>query len=263
MAGLTEATRRVAGAIIDHFNKRTAQCDPGIERLAAMLGISRPSVIRATNQLHGLGLIEKTSHGGKANRAGYRPVWERFRAVVQDWDARMKTGDAPGAGRQTVAETAPVPKPEKVSRVIPSRYHPCDVEGISGDTQTLRSNQSNKPVEPERVETRAVNPPSLYPERGSKGLSRVSKPQAQRSMLLPISGGRNVSHAEAARTAAERRLNSDLMAFGPEGYVDAVGRMTDQISEDATLAEMRRRGAGAMFVRSALMAAGRSMVVHA
>ncbi len=37
MSGLTEATRRVAGAIIDHFNKQTGQCDPSIERLATLL----------------------------------------------------------------------------------------------------------------------------------------------------------------------------------------------------------------------------------
>ena len=39
MAGLSDATKRVAGAIIDHFNKRTGQCDPSIERLATLLSL--------------------------------------------------------------------------------------------------------------------------------------------------------------------------------------------------------------------------------
>lgn len=76
MAGLTEATRRVAGAIIDHFNKRTGQCDPSIERLATLLGIDRATVIRATDKLHELGFIEKTSHGGKAHRGRIEIIGE-------------------------------------------------------------------------------------------------------------------------------------------------------------------------------------------
>lgn len=73
MSGLTDATKRVAGAIIDHFNKKTGQCDPGIDRLSTMLGINRATVIRATETLDELGLIQKASHGGKSHRASYRP----------------------------------------------------------------------------------------------------------------------------------------------------------------------------------------------
>lgn len=31
--GLSSAARTIGGAILDHFNKRTARCDPGIDRL--------------------------------------------------------------------------------------------------------------------------------------------------------------------------------------------------------------------------------------
>ena len=32
MFGLTDATKRIAGVILDRFNKKTGQCDPGIDR---------------------------------------------------------------------------------------------------------------------------------------------------------------------------------------------------------------------------------------
>ncbi|WP_420413080.1 helix-turn-helix domain-containing protein [Roseibium sp.] len=92
MPDLSAATRRVAAAIIDHFNKRTGQCDPSIGRLMKLLKISRAAVIRATNELDGLGLIEKKSHGGKSHRTAYLPNWPLFRAFVGDWDAGMKAG---------------------------------------------------------------------------------------------------------------------------------------------------------------------------
>ncbi|WP_425462505.1 helix-turn-helix domain-containing protein [Martelella lutilitoris] len=96
--GLPEASRRVAGAILDHFNKKDGQCDPGIERLSRMLGLNRSTVIRATEKLDELGLIEKDSHGGKAHRASYKPNWAYFRAIVEDFqldggpDCRARTG---------------------------------------------------------------------------------------------------------------------------------------------------------------------------
>ncbi|MEW9617174.1 helix-turn-helix domain-containing protein [Shinella sp. S4-D37] len=123
MAGLTEATKRVAAAIIDHFNKRTGQCDPSIERLATLLGIDRATVIRATEKLHELGYVEKMSHGGKAHRASYLPNWDGFRAIVEDWDARMKTGDGPDKG-VTRDVTGDLPPPAKVARL---RHKPIEV----------------------------------------------------------------------------------------------------------------------------------------
>ena len=48
---LSNSARRVAGALIDHFNRKTGQCDPSISRLAKLLGINRATVIRATNDL--------------------------------------------------------------------------------------------------------------------------------------------------------------------------------------------------------------------
>ncbi|MDR6664284.1 hypothetical protein [Rhizobium sp. 1399] len=94
--GLTNAERMVAGAIISHFNVRTQQCDPGIDRLATMLALDEKTVRRATNSLCEVhGLFMKDSHGGYSGRARYVPIWSKFRAIVSDWEHRMVTGSAP------------------------------------------------------------------------------------------------------------------------------------------------------------------------
>lgn len=247
VAGLTEATRRVAGAIIDHFNKRTGQCDPGIERLATMLGIDRATVLRATEKLHELCFIEKISHGGKAHRAAYLPNWALFRAIVEDWDARMKLGDASDTPRRQVGTPAST-SASNVANVRRSRSQSCDVKGRKPATQTLRSNQSKKPLETEPVETPRQKPLPVSPQEPSKGLWSGSKPGAQRSMLLPIAGGRSPSHADAAKAAAERRWYAEVHALGEKAIAEVTEWMTWDRQEAATQAELQRKGGGLAFI---------------
>lgn len=249
MAGLTEATKRVAAAIIDHFNKRTGQCDPSIDRLATLLGIDRATVIRATEKLHELGYIEKSSHGGKAHRASYLPNWSRFRAIVEDWDARMKTGDGPDK-----AVTCGAALPAKVASVRRSRSQGCDVKGRTAATQTLRSNQSKKPIEGERAEKPSEKPQAHSPPKAQHGLWKGNKPEAQRSMLLPISGGRSPSHADAASAAAERRWYAQVHALGLKAEADVLEWMTWDRQQAATQAEMKRKGGGIAFIVDGMQA---------
>ncbi len=244
MPGLTDATKRVAGAIIDHFNKRTGQCDPGIDRLSMLLGINRATVIRATETLDEFGLILKTSHGGKSHRASYRPNWERFQAIVSDWDARMKSGKSPSDDSENDAAN--------VASMRRSRSQGCDVKGRKRATQTLRRNLSNKPIETEQVETPVAKPAKPDVQKPSDGLGRGNKQPDQRSMLLPINGGRNVSHADAARAAAERRWYAQVHSLGENVEADVLGWMTADRQEAATQAEMRRRGGGIDFIVSAM-----------
>lgn len=91
LPGLSVAGRRVAGALIDHFNKKDGRCYPGVERLCKLLGLSKASVLRATKILHERKIIAKLSHGGPNFQATYQPNWDYLRAVVAEWDARMKT----------------------------------------------------------------------------------------------------------------------------------------------------------------------------
>ncbi|TBN16951.1 helix-turn-helix domain-containing protein [Agrobacterium cavarae] len=240
MAGLTDATKRVAGAIIDHFNKRTGQCDPGIDRLSTLLGINRATVIRATETLNELGLIQKNSHGGKSHRASYLPNWAAFQAAVSEWDARMKSGKAPSNDTSNVAG------------LRRSRSQGCDVKGRTLATQTLRRNPSNKPIEPEQVETPVPKPSQQQARQASNGLWKGNKPDAQRAMRLPISGGQSVSHSQAAKSAAERRWYAQVHSLGEMAEADVLDWMTADRQEEATQAEMKRRGGGIEFIVSAM-----------
>jgi GTP-sensing pleiotropic transcriptional regulator CodY len=51
---LSNSERRVAAAIIDHFNRRTGQCDPSLDCIAELIGMSRRTAIRATGRLQKL-----------------------------------------------------------------------------------------------------------------------------------------------------------------------------------------------------------------
>ena len=173
--GLSANARRVAGAIIDHFNKVTGQCNPSVERLATLLEIDRATVLRATAELCGeqFALFDKVSHGGKSHCASYSPRWERFQEIVADWDARMKSGAAPS----------------NVANLRPSQSQNCDVKRRKTATQTLLKNQSNEPVESRAAEISGRKPQAIGAEERKKGAGKKgSEPQRQRHFMLPICG---------------------------------------------------------------------------
>src|SRR5260370_30873270 len=115
-AELSNSEKRVAAAIIDHFNRRTGQCDPSLDCIAELIGMSRRTVIRATDRLQKLGFISRIRHGGHYHRNSYEPVWSRFLQVEADWksrrSARRARFDAPklsscsGQSRHVGGDTA-------------------------------------------------------------------------------------------------------------------------------------------------------------
>jgi len=89
--GLSANARRVAGALLEHYNQDTGRCDPGIKRLQNLLEIGRTSVVSAIKELcrDDGGFFKKLSHGGQHNTNFYVPRWDRFRTTVTDFKARM------------------------------------------------------------------------------------------------------------------------------------------------------------------------------
>jgi hypothetical protein len=49
--GLSPGERTVGCAILSHFNEDTGQCDPGVARLARMVGVKRDTVFAAIGKL--------------------------------------------------------------------------------------------------------------------------------------------------------------------------------------------------------------------
>jgi DNA-binding transcriptional regulator YhcF (GntR family) len=238
---LSACARRVAGAIIDHFNKRTGQCDPSVERLARMLGIHEQTVKKATCELCEAGLINKVMHGGKMHRSKFEPQWARFQEIVADWDAAMKSGNPLGQGSKTA------------TLEVIEGSETATFEGSETATQTLRSNQSKEPFEGNAAENSGRKPQAIGVAGRQKGVwKKGSEPPRQRHMLLPIAGGNPATHSQAARAAADKRLFADMRGLGSAAMADCLDRITPQISEAAALAEMKRHGAGLPFVLEAL-----------
>jgi hypothetical protein len=64
--GLSTTDRRVASLLLEHYTRRTGQCDPGLERIARLLGVSTRTVIRSNHKLERASrnlLQEATSQG--------------------------------------------------------------------------------------------------------------------------------------------------------------------------------------------------------
>lgn len=51
--GLSGVERQVAGAILEHYNRKTGRCDPSVDRIAVLLQVSSRMVRKATQKLCG------------------------------------------------------------------------------------------------------------------------------------------------------------------------------------------------------------------
>jgi predicted transcriptional regulator len=227
-ATLSTAEKRVASAIIDHFNRATGQCDPGINRLAGLLQISRSSVIRAIAKLERLGFLRRTRHGGHYHRNSYAPCWEKFRQLNASWAARFVSR------RHASAAT-----------VTPSRSQPRDGCRGRDETQTCLNNLSNVTLA-ERTGIASHNPPAV-PGAGKGHSGEASKrrdPPTKATNALPR---QPTPFRDVARSAAERRWNADLLdAIGADSpaYARIVEAMTPDLQHEATQAEIAHRGDG-------------------
>ena len=94
--GLTNAQKVVAGAIISHFNETDGECDPGADRLAKLLGVSRATVFRTIDALEKHGILSRKSYGGKHHRNAYKPNWSRCRELAKRSHSRTHAGLLPG-----------------------------------------------------------------------------------------------------------------------------------------------------------------------
>jgi hypothetical protein len=90
LAPTLTGTERVIGCcLIEHFNRRTGQCDPSIQRLANLTGLGERTVQRSVDALSRSGLFVLVRNGGRLNRNRYEPVWSRFVELNKDWQARF------------------------------------------------------------------------------------------------------------------------------------------------------------------------------
>jgi hypothetical protein len=80
--------KRVAAVLIDHFNRKTGQCDPSLGTIAELLGVHSRTVMRSIRRLVRSGFFRKVKHGGKFHRNSYEPMWLVYRQFDDVWKDR-------------------------------------------------------------------------------------------------------------------------------------------------------------------------------
>jgi len=257
---LSAMEKSVAVAILDSFNRKTAQCDPSFDRIAHLLGISRRSVIRAVKTLVARRFLLRDRHGGNSHRNSYMPNWARLEEIEAAWSARKHTKHWGNSG----------------ANLSPSRRQRCHLAGDAAVTQTFISNLSKETSHPGDAKTA---PPSPSPRDGSKGSAVGSVGQGRRSTTnsFPNAGNHpaidehakrlvsaspsssaghlsnHLSHAQTA--AAERRLSADLhrrFASDEAEYGNVVEAIDECVWASAVQAEVRGQGGGMIVIIAAL-----------
>lgn len=74
-ADLSPAARLVGCYLVDCYNKDSGQCNPGIDRIEASLGLKKTRVYEALNELIKAGLLERDTGRRNLNLAKYRPIF--------------------------------------------------------------------------------------------------------------------------------------------------------------------------------------------
>jgi len=123
MPNLRPNDRRVLALLIEHFNRKTERCDPGLDRISALLGVSSRTVIRSIHRLEAAGLLKKIRHGGFSHRNSYEPNWTRFFDFERIWNDRFR-------------RSANTRRPQ----LTPSHRHPSHLEGDRTVNQTFKAN---------------------------------------------------------------------------------------------------------------------------
>src|SRR5580700_4547746 len=76
---LNGTEKRIAVALLDHFNRTTGRCDPSYETLAELLGINRRTVGRGVTKIVKTRFFSMVRHGGIRNCNSYQPSWSLYR----------------------------------------------------------------------------------------------------------------------------------------------------------------------------------------
>jgi hypothetical protein len=218
---LTGAEKRVAAAIVDSFNYRTTQCDPSLNRVAHLLGISRRTVIRAVVRLERLRFLLKKRHGGHSLRNSYEPNWVRYREIESTWSSRKRTKHWKSAATE----------------VSPYQSQTRHLDSGADGTQTCLINQSKQAV---CIGTTSNECHSVGKGQGS-GRSKSSREG--------VSDTKRSLHP--SRTAAERRWNADLnerFVGDPEVYAALIGAIDADMQIAATDAELHGLGGGLLYI---------------
>ena len=220
-SSLKDSQRSVGAAILDHYNHKTGQCDPSLDTIAFLVGLSRRTVIRCVNALVRAGLFRRIRHGGNFHRNFYEPVWTFFEQAEVNWKRLRKENKTRRRATQELSH---------------SQGQPCRIADDKPDTQTFQINIS-KGTSPDAV---------AQIDRRSIGQLNV-RIQPRSSEFKP----KQISSGAAAHDAAERRWNRALQEQylrEPAAYASIVELIDAQLQAAATEAELKTPGSGLPYI---------------
>lgn len=229
---LSGSEKRVAATIVDHFNRKTGQCDPGLATIADLVGVSERTVIRAIAGLAKKGYIRRLRHGGKFHRNQYQPDWDRFRAMEVHWNAR----------RSKKA------KKSEATDLSSSSRQSCHIGGDIDVTQTLPRNSISETLLVQQPARESCTTESVVTTEGlCKEVSKKESYVEANKRFHPKGAGSQV----AARDVAERRWNEAFtkqFLAAPDVFGSLVEAIDAELSDATTDAELRKRGSGIHFL---------------
>ena len=230
---LSGSEKRVAAAIIDHYNRKTGQCDPGLGTIARLIGVSRRTVIRAVGVLAKKSYIRKQRHGGKFHRNQYEPNWAHFRAMEAKWNARRRE---------------PIRKPVATG-LSPSERQGCHISDDTGVTQTLPRNSLKETLAVGQAETQTrTSAPSMVDQ---KELSREVQSKGPHGVANERFHVKSTSSRNAAFDAAEGRWNNSLtkqFKAAPDVFAGLIDAIDPDLHRATTETELRKPGSGLPFL---------------
>lgn len=233
---LSGTEKSIATAVLDHYNRKTGQCDPSIDTLAALVGVSRRSVQRAVNYLARYQLFHRYTHRGHFHRNQYAPNWAQFRKLETEWKHIRSVRNAQFAGKN----------------LSPSRRQTCRLAGDKDVTQTCPSNQFK-----ETFVAHSSSSSTSYALTGRKWPGKEAQCQTGKSRA-PFQAQQSRSF-QAAHDAAERRWNLDLQnryRDKPSVYARMIEALDAELQNNVTKAELGRRGSGVPFLLDELRRRG-------
>jgi hypothetical protein len=233
---LNGTDKQTAAFIVDSYNRKTGRCDPSVETQAFYSAKSRRTMFRSIDRLVELKFLRKVRHGGHNHCNSYEPNWEYYRELERIYRQRRLERSKRFARQE----------------LSPSGCQVCHSSADKVGTQTSSTNNIQSTYRG-RVSNQER---SRWYERGPGNENALP---LSRSRQPPVVGRVNLpSSQEAARIAAERRWNDDLLDRyrATPAYATVLAAIDIEIQNAATDAELKRRGAGLVWILEELLRRG-------
>ncbi|WP_182179539.1 helix-turn-helix domain-containing protein [Methylobacterium radiotolerans] len=219
---LSPAARAVLAQIVDHYNSRTGQCTPSLDRLARTSGLARRSVVRAVKELREKNWIDRehsTRDDGRAFASNhFRPAFERGHLGTE----RSLPRD----------EVVPTPGDETVPKVGTKR---CSEVGTKRSPKPSKKNQG-KGTKSESID------PSVFDRFWQAYPRKVGKAAAEPVFLRILRDGKATAEeliAGAERYATDRAGEDPTYTAHAKTWLNA-GRWADEPAAVAPLVDNGR-----------------------